>query len=254
MMNKRIPTMKNALTMLLEKGVPVDVVLDVGILTGTQPLIETFKNIPHHLFEPVELHFPKIRKNYKNIDHTIHHVALSDEEGIAYLPCWAIHNDGVITHSEVSETFVTSKEMPNLVTCNSVRKTSLDNIFKGLPSCKNALLKLDVDGHELSILNGAIKTLETVSVVVIEAPLNKVVSSHFFERSEFLRSQGFYLVDIVDFCYYDGVLWQVDLIFVKCEIIESIESLRPFESENFQFESSKWNPLSDPTYKERYGN
>lgn len=247
----RIPTMQNSLEALLDAGVEVSCVLDVGMLTGTGPLIRTFPNVPHHLFEPVDLHFQQLEKNYKNIDSKLHHVALSDSDGEIYLACRAIHGDGRITHSEVVEKPVTTEDIPDLVSCKPIRRACLDTILEGEDIRGGLLLKIDVDGHEMSVLRGADKTLELASIVVIEAPINRVELPHFFERSNYLMSKGFCLMDIVDLAYYDGVLWQVDLVFVKKEIVNKADRLRPFEASAFSFEKEKWYPSGDRLYKNR---
>lgn len=253
MLNKskpdRYPTMQDSLRALLDAGVPVESVLDVGILTGTAPLIEVFPGIPHHLFEPVDLHFQQIRKNYRNINFKLHHVALSDSDGEAYLACRAIHRDGRVTHSEVVSAPVTTQEVPDLVECRAIPRSRLDTLLERENVGDNCLLKIDVDGHEMSVLQGAEKTLERTSVAVIEAPLNRVALPHLFERSQHMMSRGFHLMDIVDLAYYDGVLWQVDLVFVRGDIVRRLDRLRPFEHEGFVFDRAKWLPLGQSSYR-----
>jgi FkbM family methyltransferase len=245
----RYPTMQDSLNVLLDAGVPVNTVLDVGILTGTAPLIETLPKVPHHLFEPVDLHFDQINKNYRNIESKLHHVALSDEDGEIYLARRAIHRDGRITHSEIVNRPVTTADFPDLVDCKSVPRRRLDSIATEEDWPDNCLLKVDVDGHEIEVLAGAEDTLRKTSIAIIEAPLNRVSLPHFFARSEHMRSRGFYLMDIVDLAYYDGVLWQVDLVFVREDIVQNTYKLRPFQAENFKFEREKWLPLGQGSYK-----
>lgn len=245
----RYPTMQDSLNVLLDANVPVGTVLDVGILTGTAPLIETLPDVPHHLFEPVDLHFDQINKNYRKLTAKLHHVALSDEDGEIYLARRAIHRDGRITHSEIVDHPVTTEDFADLVDCKSVPRRRLDSIAREENWPDNCLLKIDVDGHEIAVLEGAQDTLRKTSIAVIEAPLNRTQLPHFFERSEYMRSRGFYLMDIVDLAYYDGVLWQADLVFVREEIVRNTTRLRPFESENFKFEREKWLALGKDSYK-----
>lgn len=244
-LESRMPTMSDSLKTLIRSGVQVDAILDVGILTGTQPLMEVFPDIKHHLFEPVDTHFNTITNNYRKIPHVIHQVALSDKDGTAYLACKSINDDGKISHSEVVLNEVDAKEIPGLISCKEIRLARLDTLIKDLDRDDTYLLKIDVDGHEMSVLNGSVETLKKASIVVIEAPINKVSMPHLFERSGFLMEHGFYLTDIVDMAYYDGVLWQVDLVFVRKNIVNTIDRLRPFEAEAFSFDRDKWNPLSD---------
>ena len=98
-------------------------------------------------------------------------------------------------------------------------------------------------------MKGAKETLQAASVIVIEAPINRSELPHFFERSLYLMNAGFFLTDIVDLAYYHGVLWQVDLVFVRKDIVERIERLRPFEASSFSFQKDYWYPLSDRLLK-----
>jgi len=237
--------MQDSLRVLLDCGIQVKTILDVGIYTGTQPLMEVFPKTKHHLFEPVDLHFNTISANYKNIPHELHHVALSDTDGRVYLACCSINNGEKITHSQIVPKKLNSKDMPGLVSCTEVRQAKLDTIIDGNLVPSPYLLKVDVDGYEIPVLKGALRVLNNSSVVVIEAPLNKANLPNFFERSQYLMDSGFYLVDIVDLAYYDGVLWQADLVFVRKDIVNTNDRLRPFESDTFAFEGSKWSLLSD---------
>ena len=240
---RRKPTMASALATLLHHGVTVGAVLDVGVLTGTKPLIEVFPKLKHYLFEPVNLHLQKIEKNYRKIDYVLQNVAVSDVDGIAYLACRSIRRDGKISHADVVEKPVTASEVKGLVSCDEIPQARLDTLVDRESPTTPYLLKIDVDGQELKVLSGAQATLLNTSIVVIEAPLNRVMTPQFFARSKVLMDSGFFLMDIVDMAYYDGVLWQVDLIFVREDVVKGIPALQPFQHPDFEFEADKWNPL-----------
>ena len=250
----RVPTMADGILRLLALGVEVKTVLDVGVLHGTLPLITTFADTPHHLFEPVHLHHPNIRKNYRNIPHTIHPMALSDDDGTAYLSCSAIREDGNVTHAQVTDQPTSAEGVRGFVSCEPIPKRRLDSVMSQQQASAPYLLKIDIDGHELAVLEGAVKTLADCAIVVIEAPLNRignrVATPMFFERSYWLMQHGFHLVDMTDFAYYDGVLWQVDLIFVRDREVQEICELRPFQSDGFEFDASKWYPISDRLFRD----
>lgn len=247
--SQRVPTTEDSLRILKDCDIEIGSVLDVGVLTGTAPLIHALPHLPHHLFEPVDLHFGAIEKNYRNLNHKIHRVALSDEDGEAFVACRSIHNDGKITHAELVERPVTAADLPGFVSCTAIPKARLDTIMAQEQPATPFLLKIDVDGHEMSVLRGATETLENTSIVIIEAPLNRVALPHFFERSAFLMNAGFHLMDIAELAYYDGVLWQVDLVFVRTDIVARNNRLRPFESKGFTFQRDRWYPYSERKLK-----
>jgi hypothetical protein len=72
------------------------------------------------------------------------------------------------------------------------------------------LLKIDVDGAELSIIEGARGILNNCFFVIVEAQVQNIV-----ERMNAVTEHGFELFDIVDPCYHDKRLAQVDLVFIN---------------------------------------
>jgi FkbM family methyltransferase len=216
--------MGNSLETLIAFGVPVRSVLDVGVQGGTKPLMSAFPNVPHFLFEPVDAYFETIRYAYKGFRHDLIHVALSDVDGDAWQVGISRDNSGRVTHSQISDRPVSVAEEPQLVECKAIRKARLDTALRGLSLPSPWLLKVDVDGHEIPILRGATETLKRASIVVVEAPLSTILG-----RAEVLINEGFELFDIVDLSYYYGTLSQVDLIFVRRDVIAASKDLRPWE-------------------------
>lgn len=95
----------------------------------------------------------------------------------------------------------------------------------------NFLLKIDVDGSEMSILRGAKNCLSQASVVIIEADYSSVT-----ERGSYLEAAGFQLIDIIDRVMYGEVLWQCDLVYLRNDLMS--ERLRPP-----MFDRKYWKPL-----------
>jgi len=199
----------------------------------------------------VDTHFKHIRNHYNKIEHVLHQVAISDSDGDMYLACKAIRNDGIITHSRLVENKLTKDDMPNLVSCNKVRRAKLDTIVSEYNIEGPYILKIDVDGHEMNILKGAAQTIEDSSILVIEAPLPRIAFPQFFERAMYLLDHGFFLIDIVDLAYYDGILWQADLVFVKKEIAQKHQKLLLWQSKSFNFEMDKWYVLGDDKFENK---
>lgn len=237
--------MSSSLQQLVRHGVEVNAVLDIGVLNGTAPLQQVFPDRKHYLFEPVEFHFDTIRRNYANFDHELFHVALSDGDGESYLVGLSVDGGDEITHSQVCAEPMSSEDNPRVLSCQKIRRAKLDTLLADRAIEQPHLFKIDVDGHELPILRGAVDTLRGASIVVIEATIEKQPIPKLFERFQFLVQQGFVLIDLVDMAWYDGILWQVDMIFVRQEIAESINALRPFEAPEFQFDRSLWQPVAD---------
>jgi FkbM family methyltransferase len=234
---ERIPEMNDTLNALLKLGVEMNSILDVGVLHGTPALMQNFPTLKHYLFEPIDDHFDTINSNYARLDHELHHVALSNTDGEAWQNGICNNASGNITHSHISDEPLSREQEPRLIVSKPVRKAKLDSMVPALGAAAPYLLKIDVDGHEIPILQGAVETLKNASVVVIEATRGTLL-----DRAQLLADNGFLLFDIVDFAYYAGVLHQVDLVFVRKDIFEANAELRPMETRPFA--PQQWHPLS----------
>lgn len=162
-----------ALWLLLKPG---DVVCDVGANMGYFSTVLSQK-VGHagvvHAFEPNPEIIPQLLKNTserKNI--IIHKVGLSDSEGLMslYAPRSYDGNKGLASLHDT-----TGEKIAN------VELITLDEL--GL---NPAVVKLDIEGHELQALKGAEKTLAHVEHIVFE--------DHNLEKNgvkSFLKEKGF---------------------------------------------------------------
>lgn len=233
----RIPEVTDALTTLRTLGVPVNAVLDVGILHGTAGLIQVFPDVKHFLFEPVDNYFDTIRQTYQNLDYELHQVALSNSDGSAWQLGICRDGSGQITHSQLRDKPETKENFPLMVDCREVRQSRLDSMLDALGAATPYLLKLDVDGIELQILEGAHRALKDASVVVIE-----VTNGTFLERANAVAARGFSFFDFVDLTYYFGTFYQADAIFIRSDIVAAMDELRPMHVR--PFDEAQWYPLS----------
>lgn len=236
--------MDDSLRALVRLGVPVNSVLDVGVQGGTKPLMSVFQKVPHYLFEPVDSYFDAIRQAYKGFQYKLVHVALSDSDGQAWQVGISLDNSGTVTHSQISDRPVSGDAEAQVVECKAIRKTKLDTALLELDPPQPWLLKVDVDGHEIQILRGAIEALKKSSIVLVEAPLSTIVG-----RAEVLQENGFQLIDIVDLSYYYGLLSQVDLVFVRQDLVSANADLRPWETKKFTWDA--WVPLDQGFFEKR---
>jgi len=107
---------------------------------------------------------------------------------------------------------------PSDETCEA---TTLDDLFReGAP--EPILLKLDLEGHEMTALQGGEELLRRTEVVLTELSLFDVNDSRrptFSEMLIFLRSRGFELYDLASLSARprDGRLRQADAVFVRRE-------------------------------------
>ncbi len=216
--NSPFPSKINCIQRLL-KTIKVSSVVDVGVRECTDELIKCFPNQKHYLFEPMRHLENTINNNYKNIEKEIHFIALSDEDSSMYLIETSLNKDGLITHSSIQEAPV---EVDNLevVSCNEIIVRRFDSLPLAKNIEKNFLLKIDVDGKDLHVLNGFGDLLKYASVIIVECTYNT-----FIERSSFIEGNGFSLVDFVDIVYYGESLYQFDAVFFRVDLINN--TIRP---------------------------
>ena len=208
---KRHPMKAHAFKRLNEMGVPVGTVIDVGILTSTYELIKAYGNIPQILIEPIVEFEDRIRAKYdqSGVNYELIKVAASDRDGETSMRTHSVRDGVDITHARMTD----ATDVPGEY--RTVPMLKLDTIVGERNLAKPYMLKIDVDGAELEILKGAEAILPDCSVICIETGITNI-----FERSEAICRHGFQLFDLVDICYYDDRLVQVDAVFLNHRIIQ----------------------------------
>jgi FkbM family methyltransferase len=205
----RRPLKSEALSKLKAMNVPVGSVIDVGILSGTAELAIAYRDKFQLLIEPIVEWNPTIVKSYadRGVAHEIVNVAASNFDGEMNM-----ETSSVISGVPISHARLTDKGPGMNIRRVPVRR--VDTLLAERTLAKPYLLKIDVDGVELLILEGAKSTLPDCSVIIIEAHPRDIR-----ERLLAVSDAGFELFDIVDPCYYDGRLAQVDLVFINRQTV-----------------------------------
>jgi FkbM family methyltransferase len=102
-----------------------------------------------------------------------------------------------------------------------LRATTLDALLAAeLSAADRVLLKLDLEGHEISALEGAGRLLPSVEVIITEVQFFEVNANHrptFTDVSSWLGAQGFELYDFAMLAARprDGRLRMGDVVFVR---------------------------------------
>ena len=203
---QRQPSKYSVLQQIQDMRIPVKSIIDVGIHFQTRDLMTAFPAQKHYLFEPVADHYDKIEQNYQDaaIDYELNKVAVSNQDGFADLAVSSIRGTGEVTHSSLTGAENRDQEVRRVPT------VKLDTFVAEDAPAAPYLIKIDVDGAEEMVLQGAPKALEDCSILIVEAAVSAVA-----KRIEMAVSAGFVLLDVVDICYNQGCLWQVDLVFIN---------------------------------------
>ena len=208
----RGPIKRQALNIIVRRGIRIGTVLDVGVLDGTPELKAHFPSAFHLLFEPVAELNAVIARNYRGIRHEIANVAVSDKSGETRLWLERLFDvQGVeFSHSHIA---AAAQPAPDGYVQRTVPMTTLDDFLRDRDLPEPYLLKIDIDGHELAAIAGATETLRKCAVVMVEAQVAELP-----QRISAVASQGFVLFDLVEPCYYDHALWQCDALFLREDV------------------------------------
>jgi FkbM family methyltransferase len=205
MADPRGPLKNQALAVLKSRGVPVQTILDVGVNTVTPELVAAFPDRHHVLFEPVEEYFEGIERHYARVPHELVKAAVSDSTGTVTLKTASKLQGQGISHAGMVPGPAT-----DTADTRTVPMVRLDDFLRERQLPGPYLLKIDIDGHEMKVLRGAVETLKACSVVIVECPHHSLP-----ERLSHLMKAGFRLFDLVEPCYYDKVFWQCDAVFLR---------------------------------------
>ncbi|WP_394692860.1 FkbM family methyltransferase [Hyphobacterium sp.] len=200
----RRPDKREAIQKFLSLGFPVATVIDVGVQYGTPELIDAFKDRLHVLCEPVEEYHHAIETAYakRGVSYELDKRAVSDADGEATLALSSIADDGAITHARLN------KSAEGGQPARSIETVCLDTLVKVGNYPPPYFLKIDVDGAEELVVAGARAMLPECSGVIIEARVDTI-----FPRSAGIVEAGLKVFDLVDLCYYNKRLSQLDLFF-----------------------------------------
>jgi FkbM family methyltransferase len=195
----------NALLNLKGMGFNPSLVIDVGAQVGTPELYQTFPDAHHIFIEPVIECIPTLQNIAKELRFvTVYNCAISNING------------------EIELSVTDSKQYSSIdekigAEIRTIEVKTVDSIVAELPKIiGSTLLKVDVDGPEVKVLQGSKSLLKQDCIIVIEASMADE-NPRFSRVVEYLSAYGYEVYDIVDPLYRqsDWHLWQVDLIFVK---------------------------------------
>ncbi len=204
----RAPIKDQTLEILRDRGVPVRTVLDVGVQVCTPQLVRAFPRARHILFEPVAEFEAKIRSYYRAVDHVLHMVAVGETSGSVTLRTSAAFDGETVSHSAMA-----AGAAPTGPGMRTVPMVSVDDVVAAHGYEGPFLLKIDIDGQELTVLRGAQKTLPQCSIVVVEC-----VRTQLAQRIMAVEAAGFTLFDLTEPCYYDKSFWQCDAVLVRTDL------------------------------------
>lgn len=189
-----------------------NIIIDVGVATGTYEMYRVYPDSYYLLIEPLV----EFNASIKNIlrQYRGEHIsaAASDVNGSLVLNVHADHLDGSSLLKEGVETAEHEVE-------RVVETFRIDDVIAKKNLSGPFLIKIDVQGAELDVLKGAPLALINAEVVVLEVSLFPFMrnSPQLFDVVTFMKQAGFVTYDLFGYSTrpLDNALGQIDMVFVK---------------------------------------
>jgi FkbM family methyltransferase len=197
---------------------PEDIIVDVGGADGTTAKIFSnyFPNTQILIFEPLKENIVQLR----NLCRSFPRWLVIPEAVGAKKDRKIIHKAERITSSSLFPLYSGNDNNAfnnalKEVSVETIDVTTLDIECAAFPSI--ALLKLDVQGYELKVLQGAAKTLRKTTVIVLEMNNHSgyVGAPKYYQIDNFLRNHDFSLIDIFPSSKINNRLMEWDCIYLR---------------------------------------
>ncbi len=204
-------TLAEVLSHAIKLGFAPKTIIDVGVAYGTDGLYGQTENTDYLLLEPLQ--------EYESVCQE-----LTQKYGGDYLLAAAGSKSGEIeinVHPDLSgSSILKESEGPEIDgTQRMVPMVTIDQVVQDKQYKGPFLIKLDTQGTELDILEGAKATLDNTELIFLEVSLIE-----FYKGSplcadvfEFMTENSFVLYDVFGGAYrpLDGALGQIDFAFCK---------------------------------------
>ena len=189
----RFSGLDDTLMMLRDRGYDPRVVIDAGANMGqwTAAASKVFTSARFEMIEPQPACHPVLRAVAADRPNTrLHPVAVSKPG------CTAVAMTGVAEHGNTGA-WVVEHDDPRRE--ESFPAVTFDDLFGDVSRDDRALLKLDIEGHELAALSGAQRLLTSVEVIVTEVQFFEIGDNGLpcvGDVVSFLNDKGFSLYDV----------------------------------------------------------
>lgn len=187
---------KDVLNKILKRQ-PLTIV-DVGANIGDYAMLlrREFSVAKIYCFEPITVTFNQLTLNTKYTDIQCYNVAVGSSNGKINFFRGSNDNDGSMVTAykgAIDDLFTFAGTSEENITCDMV---ALDDFFKDKEPTID-FLKVDVEGHELEVLKGAVKMIEANRIAVIQFEFNEFnifSRSFFYDYYKILPQYKFYRI------------------------------------------------------------
>ena len=191
----------------LKTKINIETIIDVGVQECTPFLMKAFPDKKHILFEAIEEWRPYIEDIYNGMDYRLYNFGLADINSYVELEVAPF----VLSPAENSQSIVFGPAK------RKIQFRRLDDV--ALREKVPYLIKIDVDGGELKVIEGGAETFRKAAVVIIEGRLHGAINMTTIIN--FMLEVNFKLWDMFNLRYSkEGQLIQCELVFLNISSYE----------------------------------
>lgn len=222
---QRTPSWIDCFTGFKNQGIEFNEIIDVGAAphasSFTSEIVKLYPNAKYNLIEPQIRYNQDLTKMFEHTEHVIYNNIVGKiEQDVYEVALKRFENQGathVLVTAEPHNIGWSNFLNAEVLDCQNKKQYTLDSLLVTDNLRDSLLCKIDVDGQDLDVLIGASNTLKKTKMLQVEASLRSMT-----KIINFLELRNFVLVDLVDFCYYNHALTQVDLIFIEKDFLATL--------------------------------
>lgn len=200
----------------------IKTVFDIGANEGQfiEIILRLIPQVHVYSFEPLKELFLKLSERFKsNTNVKLFNLAIGNGNGIVKF----YKNDFLPSSSLLEIATLHTDAFPHTKNVNAVEveMKTLDELIKKCEIKGKVLLKIDVQGYEMQVLEGAKRFINIIDVIIVETSYYELYKDQplFEEIFLFLNNKGFKYYGNLEQIYdkRDGKILQSDSIFIKRE-------------------------------------
>lgn len=207
-------TIADSYRLLRDLGLRPGTVIDVGVANGTMELYSAFPQSYFLLIEPIGSFVPEMESILRRYNGSYVLAAAGPRSGQVI---FNVHDEGPDGSSLYKESDGPQADGHE----STIPMIKIDDVLLEKQLSPPYLIKVDVQGGELDVLEGGQRALEAAEAVSLEVSLFQFFKGgpQFYDVVEYMKRRNFVVFDIVLAANrpLDNALAQLDVVFVREE-------------------------------------
>jgi FkbM family methyltransferase len=205
-----IPRFNRLASTINRLGLRPRTIFDVGVAAGTPWLYDAYPEAKYFLIDPTPQSLALMHDLSQRLNAEVLNVALGNSEGTARIKIRADHSGSSLFEEVGNAEILKELKVP-------VRR--FDSVIKEFE--RPALLKVDVQGAEIMVLEGIGSRFRDLDVAIVETSLIATLkcAPEFADVVALMKASNFVLFDIIGVVRrpLDQALAQIDAVFVPSD-------------------------------------